>query len=169
MKTHLLSQLRGLQRYAAQQGQIISMPERVMLARRDLAQAEAQLEDTAGRSVSDIEIADATGLSLKQIAHIRRAKSPVNTGSILDREGAQFSPASTIPGMRTPQAQIWETMIYHDLGNTDRVIMDFTLGLRGSPQLSNRDIAQRLGITAGAVSQRKAKIQAMLDEQYELM
>jgi hypothetical protein len=42
--------------------------------------------------------------------------------------------------------------------------MDYSLGLHGAPAVSTTDIAKRLGLTAGAVSQRKAKIQAMIDE-----
>ena len=57
-------------------------------------------------------------------------------------------------------------MVYYDLDDTNQSIMEYTLGLHGAPVLENREIANRLGITAGAVSQRKAKIQAMLDEQF---
>lgn len=167
IKTHLLSQLRGLQRHAAQSSQIISLPERVSLDRQHLMEAENELRDNLGRDPSDLELADHTGLSLKRIGYIRQAKPGTNTGSILDEEGEVFSPASAVPGAQSAD-DAWAEMIYHDLGSTDQAIMDYTLGLRGISPASTTEIAARLGISPGAVSQRKAKIQAMLDERYQI-
>jgi len=163
MENHLLANLRRLQRTSAQSAQVISIPERVALDRQHLSQAEQQLQDELGRAPSDAEIADYTGLSLKRIGYVRGAHGATNTGSILDDAGMPYSPASHIPG-DTSAADAWQDMVYHDLGRVDQAIMDYSLGLRGSPQLSTQQIAQRLGLSAGAISQRKAKIQAMLDE-----
>jgi len=167
MKTHLLSQLRGLQRTQGQANQIIRIPERVVLDRQHLAETESRMQDELGRDPSDLEIANATGLSLKRIGHIRNAKPGTNTGSIIDEEGEVFSPASSIPGA-SDNDDAWAQMVYYDLDEVNQGVMDYTLGWHGAPQLENREIAQRLGITPSAVSQRKAKIQAMLDEQYNV-
>lgn len=165
MKNHLMATLRRLQRTAAQGQQIISIPERVALDRRHLREAEEALRDSIGRDPSDAEIADYTGLSLKRIGHVRQAASPVNSGSILDEQGEVYAPPSSIPGANQND-EAWQDMVYYDLEPTNQAIMDYTLGLHGAPTLENREIANRLGITAGAVSQRKAKIQAMLDERF---
>lgn len=42
------------------------------------------------------------------------------------------------------------------------------MGLHGKPILQNQAIAAKLGISPGAVSQRKARIQAKLDMREEL-
>ena len=165
MRNHLMARLRRLQRTAAQGQQMISIPERISLDRRHLREAEEALRDNLGRDPSDAQIADHTGLSLKRIGHIRQAKSGINTGSIMDETGTPYSPPSTIPGQNQTQ-DAWNEMVYYDLDDTNQAIMDYTLGLHGAPILENREIANRLGVTAGAVSQRKAKIQAMLDERY---
>lgn len=167
MRTHLLSQLRSLQRAAAQGSQIISVPERVSLDRRHLMAAEDNLRDTLGRDPSDMEVSTHTGLSLKRLGYIRQASPGINTGSILDPEGEVHSPKSTIPGTHSA-SDAWAEMIYHDLGDVDRTIMDYTLGLRGAKPLENNELAARLGLSPGAISQRKSKIQAMLDEQYSI-
>ena len=166
MRTHLLSQLQRLQRINARDNQIISMPERVALTRSHLREAEENLRDRLGRDPSDADIADYTGMSLKRIGYIREAKPPVNSGSIIDETGEVYAPAATMPGGQN-KADAWQTMIYYDLGKTDRAIMDYTLGLRGAPQLSNQALASRLGLSPGAISQRKAKIQKLLDSQYQ--
>ena len=167
MKTHLLSQLRRLQRTAAQSNQIISIPERVALDRRHLMEAEGNLRDQLGREPSDLEVADYTGLSLKRLGYIRQASIGINTGSMLDEEGEVFSPASTIPGA-TDADDAWADMVYYDLNEMDRTIMDYTLGLRGIRPLSTTELASRLGVSPGAISQRKAKIQTLLDERYQV-
>ena len=167
MKTHLLSQLRRLQRTSAQSNQIISMPERVSLDRAHLMEAESNLRDRLGRDPSDMEVADHTGLSLKRIGYIRQALTGINDGSILDEEGEVYAPPSSIPGAKDKD-DAWAEMIYHDLHDIDRTIMDYTLGSRGVTPLSTAEIANRLGISPGAVSQRKAKIQSLLDERYQL-
>ncbi len=167
MRTHLLSQLQGLQRLAAQGNQIISIPERVSLDRRHLMETEEKLRDQLGRDPSDMEIASHTGLSLKRLGYIRQASTGINTGSILDEEGEVFSPASTIPGEQSKDDG-WADMVYYDLGEVDRTIMDYTLGLRGVKPLSNMELAARLGLSPGAISQRKAKIQQLLDARYDV-
>jgi len=51
---------------------------------------------------------------------------------------------------------------------TNQKIMEWTFGLYGSPQLSNQAIAQRLKLSPGAISQRKANIQRILDQEQDL-
>lgn len=167
MKTHLLSQLQGLRRVAAQSQQIISIPERVALDRGHLTETTNQLHDALGRDPSDMELAARTGLSLKRISYIRQAKPGTNTGSILDDEGEVFDPASMIPG-NTSRTDAWSDMVYYDLSDIDRTIMERTLGMRGASVMTNGELAASLGVTPGAVSQRKARIQQLLDQQYEI-
>jgi DNA-binding NarL/FixJ family response regulator len=46
--------------------------------------------------------------------------------------------------------------------------MEHTLGLHGKKVLSNQEIARKLRLTPGAVSQRKATIQQLLNQEQEL-
>jgi DNA-binding NarL/FixJ family response regulator len=48
------------------------------------------------------------------------------------------------------------------------VILEHALGLHGKPVLQNQQIAKKLRLSPGAVSQRKAKIQAKLNLQDDL-
>ena len=74
--------------------------------------------------------------------------------------------ASTIPNQNRA-ADAWLDFVHGDLTATDKLIMDMVLGRNGRRRTSTQDIAQRLNITSGAVSQRAAKIQAMIDKRYE--
>ncbi len=54
--------------------------------------------------------------------------------------------------------------LYHDLDPYDQVILEYGLGLNGSPKLPAAQIARRLKLSPGAVSQRASRIQQQLDE-----
>lgn len=166
LKTHLLSQLRRLQRLSAQSQQPIRIPERVALDRQALLAVTEELRDDLGREPNDLELSDRAGISLGRIRQIRRAKTGINTGSLLGDDGEVYTPGSQLPGSDAAE-DAWAEMVYYDLGETDRLIMDYTLGLNGRPALSNSDLAAKLDLSPGAVSQRKAKIQAMLDSRHQ--
>lgn len=167
LRTHLLSNLQRLQRVTAQSDQAIGIPERLALSRQHVAEATSRLRDDLGRDPDDLELAAHTGLSLQQLQKLRKLSTGTNTGSMLDQEGDVFSPASTIPGQQ-PAADMWAQMVYYDLGSTDRQILAHSLGMHGHAPKSTNELASMLGVTPGAVSQRKAKIQALLDQQYDV-
>jgi DNA-directed RNA polymerase specialized sigma subunit len=168
LKTHLMAHLQGLRRYGAQQNQVIHVPEAVALDQHHLGEAEAELSDQLGRDPSDAELADHMGLSRRRIAHIRGYRPAVPEGRLAslsdeDEEGGAgggFEPAVEGPDRSMLRAQF----LYHDLDPHDQVILEYGMGLNGSPKLPAAQIARRLRISPGAVSQRAARIQQMLDE-----
>jgi hypothetical protein len=168
LKTHLMAHFQGLRRYGAQQTQVIHVPEAVALDQQHLVTAETELRDRFGRDPSDLELADHTGLSRKRIAHIRGYRPAVSEGQLAvsgdeDEEGGAgggFEPAVEGPDRSMLRAQF----LYHDLGPHDQVILEYGMGLNGNPRLPAAQIARRLRISPGAVSQRAARIQQQLDE-----
>lgn len=166
LKTHLLSQLQGLRRVSAQTQQIISLPERVALDRQHILTAEKELVDELGRPPSDMELARHAGISRKRLAYIRQSAAPVNSGRLQGAMGDPINPAVRIPG-DTPAASMWEEMVYRDLDPTNQFIMERSLGLNGHTPVATADLAKKLGISAAAISQRKAKIQQLLDQRFE--
>ncbi|NDE17442.1 hypothetical protein EBZ80_21170 [bacterium] len=169
VRTHLLSQLQSLRRLTAQSQNIISIPEQVGLDYSRLNESEAELRDQLGRDPTDDELADHTGLSTRRIQKIRAFNQPVSEGmttrEVSDEESYGGDVASNIPGS-TRSADAWFNFVYEDLSPVDKLIADMTLGRNGRRKTSTQEIARRLNITPGAVSQRAAKIQAMLDKQY---
>jgi DNA-directed RNA polymerase specialized sigma subunit len=169
VRTHLLSQLQGLRRLSAQSQNIISIPEQVGLDFSRLTENENQLRDDLGRDPTDDELADATNLSKRRIQKIRAFHQPVAEGATMRDTSAEENfggdVASSVPGA-TRSEDAWFNFVYDDLGPTDKLIADMTLGRNGRRKTTTQDIAQRLKITPGAVSQRAAKIQAMLDKRY---
>jgi RNA polymerase sigma factor (sigma-70 family) len=164
LKPHLMSQLQGLRRRHAQQQQIISVPERVSLDRIRTEEAGTELEDQLGRMPSDNELADYTGISVKRLAHIRKAVKPLATGTLTNEtpEGGGYLPESSVPG-KNQNHQIAE-FVMDDLNPTDQVVLQRMLGMNGLMPMSPSEIAGSLGISQSAISQRVLRIQAKLDE-----
>jgi RNA polymerase primary sigma factor len=171
VKTHLLSQLQSLRRLTAKEQNIIALPEQVGLDFQRLSAAENEMRDALSRDPSDDELADMTGLSTRRIKKIRSFQQPVSEGmtaarSVMSEDSANTDVASTLPNY-TQNTDAWMEFVYGDLTPTDKLIMDMTLGRNGRRRASTQDIARRLNITPGAVSQRAAKIQAMIDARYQ--
>jgi DNA-directed RNA polymerase specialized sigma subunit len=167
LRTHLLMQLQGLRRHAARELQILPLPEQVGLDLSRTQKAEDELRDQLGRDPSTAELADHTGLSLKRLAYIRQSKPGVLASTLSAGSGAEDR---YDPGIQEAQSHAanWQEFVYHDLGPTDQLIMEHSLGLHGQPVLNNNAIAAKLSVSPGAISQRKAKIQGMLDMQEDL-
>ena len=165
LQSHLINQLKGLQRISKQQHEVVHAPERVLLDRFKLQRHEQDLSDTLGRDPTDGELADQSGFSLKRIKHIR-GWQPGMTSSQLEGispnlAGGQFM------GDVTSQAA-WLEVVYDSLAPIDQKIMEFSMGLHGQKELSNLEIAKKLKRTPGAISQRKKKIQEIIRQEEDL-
>jgi DNA-directed RNA polymerase specialized sigma subunit len=171
VKTHLLSQMQSLRRLSAKEQNIISIPEQVAFDHRRLNDAENELLDSFGRPATDIELADMTGLSTRRIKKIRAFNQPISEGMTAARTGdsddaTNTEIASVLPNY-TKHTDAWLDFVHDDLSPTDQLIMDMTLGRNGRRRVSTQEIANKLRITPGAVSQRAAKIQDMIDQRYK--
>lgn len=167
VRTHLLSQMQSLRRLAAQEQNIIAIPEQVGLDYQRLSEAERALQDRLSRDPSDDELADETGLSVKRIGKIRAFHQPIAEGTTVNETGDEYTDggdlASKIPG-QTNAKDAWLNFVYGDLTPTNKLIMDMLLGRNGRKKTSVQEIARKLNITPGAVSQRAAKIQELINQ-----
>ena len=164
LKTHLTSRLQGLRRTSADLNDIIHVPEQIRLDRGHLMSAASQLRDELGRDPTDLELSDRTGLSAKRLAHVRKAGMPAYEGTLA--EAGEDGPIE--PVVRQADDDVWAGFVYHSLTPTDRLILEHSLGMNGKPRLGGRKLAAMLGVTPAAISQRKAKIQSMLDQRQNL-
>lgn len=162
LRTHLMVQLQGLRRLAAKENQIITVPEQVALDLSHVREAENLLRDQLGRDPSTAELANHTNISSKRLAYIRGMRPSYAQGSFqrATSDGEDIYQPSV---QGSNDASQWHDFVYHDLIPTDQVIMEHTLGLHGKKVLSNQDIAAKLGVSPGAISQRKAKLQEKLN------
>lgn len=162
LQTHMMNQMQPLIREARQYAQPVHIPER---AQADLYQVEESHQsffDDYGREPSENELADLTGLSTKRIAHVRKINNtgmPESALTHLGEEGEeQFMPGTE----KLAPEQIFIEYLHHDLDPLDQKILEWRTGLYGKPVLSTQEIAKKLGLSSGAVSQRAAKMSARL-------
>jgi len=159
----IYSHLQGLNRYARQQEQIISVPERVHLDKYTLDETVRELRHELGREPTDQEICERTGFSPKRLAYIRKYNQPLAEGSILARNPTLENSVYGQNITTNPQLdRLWVKVVYDELDPYHQAVMEYTLGLNGKPQLSNLEIAKRLNRTPGAISQAKKRIETKL-------
>jgi DNA-directed RNA polymerase specialized sigma subunit len=169
LKAHIMSRLQRLRRVAAQQRQVIRVPEQVAMDQMATEAARKELEESLGREPSDGELADYTGLSAKRLAHIRSGVRPVAESALMragQAEGAGgFEPGVTQLGQRKDE---WQELVYSDVDPTNQLIMERVLGMHGHAPGKPSDIAKMLRISPAAVSHRMAQIQKKLDQRDQL-
>lgn len=164
LNTHLMSQLQPLRRDYHNRMNPLKVPERAALEWRALAESEEGLASELGRPPSDIELADRSNLSQKKIRRLRQFKSVGIPASYFDEE-ADDDTADRSPMVSRPDPQkMWMEFVHHDLPPVDQKILEWKTGAFGHPMLSNNDIARKLRLSPGAVSQRSARIANRLAE-----
>lgn len=170
LKTFLLGQLQGLRRLKARQENVIALPEQVLLDQHHVYEETERLRDQLGRDPDLVELADRTGLSRKRLALLRQAGTGVPQGQMVTQgeDGPEpFSPAGRLPGAQDDE-EAWVSLVHQGLEPTDRLILEHTLGMEGKEKLSGQALARKLHISSAAVSQRKARLQGLLNRRDEL-
>jgi len=155
LRSWVVTQLQPLARYS-QQLRPIKIPEDVVRRGAELHRLSGELADQLGREPTLIELADETGLSTKRIQKIRDQMMPVVSESGLAIRDPAAGP--DLPGTTESDAVgNAESMVLASLDARDRQIHAWKTG-RGGVELSNQEIARRLGISPAAVSQRSQAI-----------
>lgn len=164
LRTHVMNQLQPLTRHAHKLSTAVRVPERSAHELYLMGQARAGFQDKRGREPSDGELSDLTGLSHKKLLQLRRAGGELAESSLLETDESGEA-GTAYPGVhRESPEKIWAEYVHHDLGPVDQQILRWRTGLHGDPVLSNNEIAKRLKLTPGAVSQRAARIAARMAE-----
>lgn len=167
LQSHLLNQMQGLRRVSQQQSQVLRVPERILFESQQLRNHTQELTDELGREPSDAELTDKMGVSPARLAKIRKFQPGMSSGQAEAADPMSGGPAGRLPGQQDA-SDLWAEVVYQDLNPMDQVILERTLGLRGHKKMSNQDLAKHLGRSPGAITQRKAKIQQLLDQERDL-
>lgn len=168
MGTFLRSQLQGMRRVQRDQLNPIHVPERMALEQGQMVNAESELEANFGRAPSTAELADHMGISPKKLAKLRQLSGGVPEGYFQSHTESENNPGGYLPPVMQQRRNMVADLVYGDLTSRDQVIMEHSLGMNGNPVLQNQQIASKLGVSPGFVSQRKAYIQSLLDHAEDL-
>lgn len=161
LRTHLLSHLRGLRRQTERSTSGVYVPEQWRLDSQKVELAYSDAKDELGREPSDAELVERTGIPL---VRIRRARAVPGVLASSQMEGSMDA--------SDPDEKAWNRWvdgIYHDLDPIDQVILEHSIGMHGKEVLPATVLAQKINLSPGSVSQRKARIQTMLDQYSKFM
>jgi DNA-directed RNA polymerase specialized sigma subunit len=129
-----------------------------------MTRAADEFSERLGRDPSDEELATVLGMPHKKVIKLRnsiRSRIPL---SVHEEQDDEEGGSPDIAAHTHQPFEDWQDAIYHGLGDIDKVIFMHRTGYRSADKLSNKDIAAKVGLTPGAVSQRAARMQARLDE-----
>jgi DNA-directed RNA polymerase specialized sigma subunit len=164
LRTHFLTQLQPLRRFAASRRMVFNVPEVVQQDMAGIGAAKRELIDALDREPTDAELADHTGLSQGRIQKLRQRQFAMSEGGRLNEEGEIFQDTTQVPG----DLDTWTDYVYHDLSPVDRKIYEWRTGYNGRKKLTNNQIAAKLRLTPGAVTQRADKIARKIEEGLDL-
>jgi DNA-directed RNA polymerase specialized sigma subunit len=164
LQSHVLTQMQGLRRAQRKQHEVIRAPERVLLENYRLNQQTQELSDELGRDPTDSELSDSLGISMERLTKLRRFQPGISSGQASSKNPESGMPASRLPNQQDME-NYWTEIVYQDLGPVDQKIMEMALGMHGQKKLSNLEIAKKLNRSPGAITQRKVRIQDLLNQE----
>lgn len=156
LRTHMLTQMQPLRRLSAKRRFVAHIPERVQYDMSGLKEAQAELTNELGRDPTDIELADKSGMSLKRIKHMRKF-------SVSTPESTMDLDKGIVTDERGPMDE-WQDYVYYDLSPTDKKIYEWRTGYNGNKVLGVGEIAKKLNLSSGRVTQRANDIAMKLEE-----
>lgn len=168
LKPFIHSQLQGVRRVNRQQTSPVRVPERMVMDSYSLDKHENDLAEELGRLPSTQELSDHMRMSPERIAAIRRYRTPIAEGQVVDPETGASGYTGNVTNPTNDAGRVWRELVYQDLPPREQFIMERTMGMYGHKPMSNHEIAARMKLTPGAISQIKAKIQTLLDQESDL-
>lgn len=164
LRTWVYTQLQPISRYA-RDIMPSPMPERAYQQLSALRRQEADFYENKGRPPSELELADLTGMSVRQLGKIRSLDKRTFSESAIVAGGDAPASSQEMTAVRNLgfSKDVLDTM-YPSLSPTEQVILDHRLGYNGKPLLSNTQVAAKLKISPGRVSQLTTGLAAKLDE-----
>jgi len=150
-ETHLMNQLKPLTRSLHEMSDVVRIPEQAKRQLADLNRTETDLLGELGREPLEEELAERMHVSTDYLKKLKRYGSVrVTEDPIVAQEPA------------TPEKML-QDWVYDSLDPVDKQIMRWKLGYGGAKMLTNAEIARRLRLSPGAISQRASKIADMLE------
>lgn len=168
LKSWVYTQLQPLSRYSRDLNPS-PMPERAYQQLSAIKKHEAEFYENKGRPPSDAELADLTGMSVKQIQKIKEMEKKTYSEGHTAYSGSTPATSQEITATENTnfKKNVLDTL-YSSLTPQEQLILEHKLGYNGKKILSNNEIAKKLGISPGRVSQLTAELSKKLEEYVEL-
>ena len=161
LNTYFTQQLQRLNREYNATQQIIHVPENKSYDRQRVLTAASELEAELGRSPTTYELSDRLYMSPKKIQKIMSVGNAISHGAFEsdNGEGESLQPAVVSP----VKFDTIVDLVYPDLNNLDKLIMEHQFGLYAKRKLTPAQLAKKLGVSQATISLRKKHIQGLMD------
>lgn len=156
--TYVFTNLQRLNRIRRQRQNPIHIPQSQVYAKTQLDKKIAQLEDSLGREPSDQEICDYAKISKKKLEALQSGGATVSQSAAADTQTG-----SDLIGDKGLTDKDYYDYVYSSVSPIDQKIMQWSSGY-GKKSLSNNQIAAKLHLSPGAVSQHKTRIQELIGQ-----
>lgn len=154
-QTYAFVNLQRLNRIRRDRDTLIHIPESQVYLKATIDKKVQDLTDTLGRQPTEEEISDATGISKKKLEKLNNFTTFSQSSTINPQNNQSSFSISDVTD------RDYYNYVYSSLGAIDKKILELSSPLKGTP-LSNNEIAKRLKLSPGAISQRKQKIQQLM-------
>jgi DNA-directed RNA polymerase specialized sigma subunit len=170
LNTYINRQVQPIQRWSNQRRRVVQLPDRAVAESADVNRISQELEQELGRVPTIEEVADNTGIPVGRVKRLQQSSALVMPSSTTTGDGDDGGLPETLEDSPVEQDTFsaWLNLVRSDLTSTDRLILDYTLGINGKAKKSNAEIAKLLKMSPSAVTQRSARIQSLLDRELEL-
>lgn len=144
LSTHVSNHLKALQREQRKSQQLVNVSREMDEHVRQYIQTQKDFFEEFNREPTDDEIADRLKISRQKLHKIQSAHT---------MELAE-SQVEYTPDQEDDTVAMWTDFVYHDLDPQGKLIMDYSLGRGGKPQLNQIQIAQKLNLNPTIVNRR---------------
>ena len=159
LSTHVGNRLKKLDRYVMQRQGVGRLPEEQILRTATFRQAEGEMEDDLGRTPTAQELSDKLQWSLGQVARTRRGLK----GEFVTSANPLLEELNPTHREQFDVAVAMQ-FVYQDLEPEQQRVFEFTFGHAGQDELkTNREIADKMGISESKVRNVKTKILGQLE------
>jgi RNA polymerase sigma factor (sigma-70 family) len=139
-----------LYRYVSTHQNVARIPQYQIDQIGPLREATADLTQKFGHEPSAAQLADHMGVPLAHVAKLRR---------ILRKDLLEEAGGVEDAGAIEHDADYEKAMLaYYSMSEVEKLVFDYTLGAHGQGVLSTNELASKLKITAGRISQIKKRI-----------
>ena len=164
LRSWVYTQLQPLSRYSRELNPS-PMPERAYQQISAIKRQEADFYENKGRSPSDGELADILGMSFSQLNKLRGYDKKTYSENFAAFTGANPVTAQELTATQNDKFKqdVLDTM-YGTATPYEQLIMEHKLGFNNKKVMANGDLAKKLKMSPGRVSQLTANLSKKLEE-----
>lgn len=162
LSSHVYGHLQRLNRLRQQRSSPVKVPESVRNTQVAVARFREDWREQHDREPTEDEIRSHLALSTKQLAKAFGARADLPESSLVSEKGDDWLTPDADPEIRA--RRIYMDYVYHDQDPVGKQLMELVMGYGGRPPMNKAQAANRLKISAPAVSQRLDNIMKKMEE-----